>query len=347
MTEQRVSQVGAEFLFRAAPEADVSQAGAEYIHRVQPATRSSQVGAEYLHRVQPTFAISQVGAEYLYKSVPCGTRWAQIWTIERNDGAVYQFTSLDHDLDYRGQTYLACNSLVPSASQAVSEVDANGTMDLSGAIGPDGITEHDLYAGLFDGAKVEAWLVPWQGTGPRRMLLEGSFGAIEQTPTGFKIEVEGDGAKLMQTPLVRTLQPGCRWKFGDPSTCGFDLASVTVTGTVDSGQGQRAFTDAARSETAGYFARGVVTFTSGQNSGVSAEIKEHLSGGVFELWPRLPYAVAAGDTYSMSPGCTNLQDSANGTNGCTAWDNFVNYGGEPSVPTKDKLTAAANVKEGG
>jgi uncharacterized phage protein (TIGR02218 family) len=217
-----------------------------------------------------------------------------------------------------------------------------GTMDLSGTLGE--ITEHALYTGLFDGAVVEAWLVPWQGTGTQRRLLKGSFGAVEQEQSAFKVELLGDGARLQQTPLVRALQPGCRWLFGD-ARCGKDLGPLTVIGTVDSATGVRSFTDAARGEAAGYFSRGRVTFTSGDNSGISAEIKEHETGGVFVLWPRLPFALVPGVTYSMRPGCTNLEESAGGTNGCDAWSNFDNYGGFLDVPTKDRLAAAAVTRE--
>ena len=342
MTHGRVSQAGAEYLYKATPRNKVSQAGAEYLHRVNTPVSVSQAGAEYLHRVQPTFLISQAGVEFLYKSVPCGTRWAQIWKIERTDGEVFRFTSLDRDFEYpsgSGITYEACDSLSPSASEAVSEVDAAGNMDLSGALGT--ITEHDLYAGLFDGAEVEAWLVPWAGEGSRKLLLSGTFGAVSQTPTGFNVEVIGDGAKLMQTPLVKLLQPGCRWQFGDPVTCQKDLGPLTVTGTVDSASGVRQFTDAARAEAAGYFSRGRVTFTSGDNAGISAEIKEHASGGVFTLWPRLPFAIAAGVTYEMTPGCTLRHESSGGTNGCEAWGQLVRYGGFIRVPGGDKRSKAA------
>jgi uncharacterized phage protein (TIGR02218 family) len=342
MTTAKVSQAGAESLFKVTPENRASQAGVEYLHRVGTPMSASQAGAEYLHRVQPTFSISQAGAEILFKNVPCGTQLAQIWTITRTDGEVFRFTSLDRDFEYppgSGVTYQACDSLVPTASEAVSEVDAAGNMDLSGALGT--ITEHDLYAGLFDGAEVEAWLVPWDGAGSRKLLLSGTFGAVEQTPTGFKVEVLGDGARLMQTPLVKLLQPGCRWQFGDPVTCQKDLGPLTVTGTVDSASGVREFTDAARSETAGYFSRGRVTFTSGNNDGISAEIKEHASGGVFTLWPRLPFAIAAGDNYSMTPGCTLRKETSGGTNGCEAWGQLARYGGFPRVPGGDKRSKAA------
>lgn len=276
---------------------------------------------------------------------PCTTRWAQIVTIERLDGEVYRFTSLDRDLEYGGETYRSCDSLVPSASEAVSEVDAAGNMDLSGAVGDgDGaITLADLYAGRFDGATATAWRVAWAGEGTPRRLLKMTFGPVEMTQTGYKVEGLGDGAKLQQTPLIRPMQPGCRWEFGD-RFCQVDLGPLTVSGTVDSGVGQREFTDAARAEPAGYFTRGKVTFTSGDNIGVTAEIKEHAAGGVFTLWPRLPFASLAGDQYDMVPGCTNIKASEGGCNGCTAWGNVLRYGGFDKVPGRDRRSAAADVR---
>lgn len=343
MTDLLVGQVGAEVLYRVIPSASVSQVGVEYMHRVQPGVRVSQVGLEYMHRVQPTFAVTQAGVEILYKQVPCTTRLAQVWTIERTDGEVFRFTSLDRDFEYRGDSYQSCDSLAPSASQSVSEVDAAGNMDLTGALASEAISSWDLYGGLFDGATVEAWLVPWDGVGVRKRLLKGTFGAVELGEHGFNVALIGDGAKLMQTPLVSLLQPGCRWQFGD-RFCQKDLAPLTVTGAVDTGIGQREFTDAARAETPGYFGRGRVTFTTGANAGVSAEIKSHEAGGVFGLWPRLPFAIAAGDEYSMTPGCTNLKDASGGTNGCSAWANLSRYGGFKKVPGGDKRSAAANVR---
>jgi len=342
MTELRVTQGGAEALVRALPGARVSQVGIEYLHRVGTRTRVTQVGAEYLHRVEPSLSISQVGAEVLHKHVPCTTQWAQIWKITRADGATVRLTSLDRNLVWKGETYLACDSLAPSSSEGVSAADAAGTMDLSGAIGGS-ISELHLFAGLYDGAYVEAWLVPWSGTGTGRLLLRGTFGPVEHGDRGFRVELLGDGARLKQTPLVRLLQPGCRHLFGD-SGCKKDLAPLTVTGTIDEADGHRSFTDAARGEAAGYFRRGRVTFTSGMNAGISAEIKEHTAGGKITLWPRLAFPLVSGITYVMTPGCTNLKAADQGTNGCTAWANLVNYGGADKVPGRDKRSSSAIVK---
>lgn len=342
MVEARASQAGIYALGAEIPPVRVIQAGIYALVSTGVPLRVSQGGINALVGVTAETRVSQAGIYLLASGSPCTTRWAQVWTITRTDGEIFRFTSLDEDLVWAGNTYLSCDSLVPSASEAVSEVDAAGTMDLSGAIGPDGITEAALYAGLFDGAIAEAWLVPWQGTDMPKRLLKGTFGAVEQGQVGFKVELLGDGAKLMQTPLIKLIQPGCRWQFGD-RFCQKDLVPLTVTGTVDTGTGQRTFTDAARVETSGYFTRGRVTFTTGANAGVSREIKEH-SGSDFTLWEGLPFGISTGDQYSMVPGCTNLKASDGGTNGCTAWDNVLRYGGFDKVPGSDKRSASANVR---
>lgn len=352
MVEARVDQGGLYGLAGVTPEVRVDQAGFYALLSTGVPVRVDQAGMYGLIAITPAVPVIQAGMYCLAYGSPCTTKWAQIWTITRTDGEVFRFTSKDTDLEFpagSGIIYQSCDSLTPSASENVSEVDAAGSMDLSGAVGPDGITKEALYSGLFDGAFVEAWLVAWEGTAVPKRLLAGTFGPVEQTETSFKVEILGDGAKLMQTPLISLLQPGCRWVsgkfggFGGPF-CGVDLGPLTVTGTIDSGDGLRAFTDAARVEAAGYFTRGKVTFTSGLNSGVSAEIKSHAAGGVFELWPRLAFPIIAGATYSMTPGCTGLHEASGGTNGCTAWNNKRRFGGFKKVPGGDKRSAAANVR---
>jgi uncharacterized phage protein (TIGR02218 family) len=351
MTDQRVSQAGVEVLFKPLPGHQISQAGVEVLYRVGTDMRASQVGVEILYRVTPELSVSQSGVEFLFKNLPCGTKLAQIWTITRTDDEVFRFTSLDRDLEYppgSGVTYRACGSLTPSASENVAELDSAGSMDLTGMVGGDAdtgwINSWDLYSGKFDGARVDAWLVPWSGEGRVRKLLGGTFAPVELTEAGFRTEIAGDGNKLKQTPLVQTLQPACRWQFGDPITCGKDLGPLMVTGTVDSGDGVREFVDAARAEATGYFKFGRVTFTSGANDGISAEIKEHTAGGNFTLWPRLPFAIDTGVTYEMTPGCTNLKAADGGCNGCTAWGQLARYGGFDKVPGRDKRGKAANVR---
>ena len=351
MPETRVDQGGLYALAGAVPEVRVDQAGLYALAIPGVEVRVDQAGVYVLVAIRPVVPVAQAGMYALASGSPCSTRWAQIWTIRRTDGEVFRFTSKDSGLEYpagSGISHLSCDSLVPSASEGVAEVDAAGSMDLSGAVGEgEGrITAFDLYAGLFDGAEVEAWRVPWAGEGRPQRLLKGTFAPVEFGETGFNVELAGDGEKMKQTPLVRLLGPNCWKKFGGPF-CQKALGPLTVTGTVVSATGQRSFADAARGEAAGYFSRGVVTFTSGDNSGVSAEIKAHTAGGNFELWPRLPFAIAAGDQYSMTPGCTHLRAASGGTNGCTAWANDPNFGGAENVPGGDKRSSPKVTKANG
>lgn len=346
MTQLNATQGGTEYLANHNPENRVVQAGAEVMFSIGVIGTVSQSGAEFMFRVIPTNNITQCGLEYLYKWSSCTTRNAQIWTITRTDGEQLRFTSLDRDLEWQGETYLACNSLTPSASESIAEVGGVGSIELTGLLASGAVSMFDLHNGKYDNARVEAWLVPWGGTDVIKPLLAGSFGRVEYTEDGFRAEIIGGGGKLTQRPLIRTLQPGCRWQFGD-TNCAKDLGALEVTGTIDSGTGARGFVDAARTEPAGYFSRGLVTFTTGDNAGVTAEIKEHLADGVFTLWPRLAFRIDAGDQYTMTPGCTNLLETASGTNGCTAWANVVNYGGFPFVPGRDKVNFTVVPKEGG
>lgn len=344
MVDARASQAGLYGLAAVVPETRASQAGIYALISTGVTTRASQAGLYALVAVTAEVRTSQAGIYVLASGSPCGTRWAQIWTITRTDGEVFRFTSLDRDLVWGGQTYESCNSLVPSASENANDVGSVGNMELAGIVALSAVSAADLEAGRFDGAHVEAWVVPWSGTEVPKAILRGTFGKVEHGSRGFKVELVGDGGRLLQTPLVRTIEPGCKWIFGD-SRCGKDLGPLTVTGTVDVGEGQRGFTDAARAETAGYFDYGRVTFTSGLNNGLTAEIKEHGAGGVFTLWPRLASPIAVGDTYSMTPGCTNLKTAVGGTNGCTAWDRIVAYGGFDTMPGADALGETPTPKE--
>ncbi len=347
MVEARIAQGGLYGLAGEFPPVRVAQGGMYALAKIGTPLHVAQGGMYSLTAITPQIGIAQAGMYVLAAGAPCVSEWCQVWRIVRTDGQVFRFTSLDHDWEWLGEEYQACDSLSPSASENVAQADEAGNMDLSGAVGENGIKPRELFMGLFDGAVVDAWLVPYEGEGRQKLLVRGTFGPVEQTDTGFKVELLGDGAKLMQTPLIQLIQPDCRWEFGNPITCGVDLGPLTVTGTVDSGVGQRQFTDAARVETAGYFTRGRITWVTGSNAGKSAEIRIHSAGGVFELWPRVPYAIVAGDQYSMTPGCTNLKESVGGTNGCEAWANLGRYGGFRNVPGRDRRNKPADAKPPG
>lgn len=81
----------------------------------------------------------------------------------------------------------------------------------------------------------------------------------------------------------------------------------------------------------GYFDYGVLTMTSGLNNGLSMEVKTYTVGQIVLQLP-FPYAVAPGDTYSLTAGCDRSFATCK-----DRFNNVLNFRGEPYVPGLDKL----------
>lgn len=85
----------------------------------------------------------------------------------------------------------------------------------------------------------------------------------------------------------------------------------------------------------GYYVDGLMTCTSGLNEGITLKIKQHqLVAGTAVVVPQLsfPYEVAPGDTFDLVAGCDKQWPTCK-----YKWANWVNYGGEPNLPTNDLL----------
>lgn len=76
----------------------------------------------------------------------------------------------------------------------------------------------------------------------------------------------------------------------------------------------------------GWYAQGVIAFTSGANAG-SRRVIESNNGGSLTLRVPLAFAPSAGDTFSISPGCDHSMAACN-----TKFNNLIHFGGEPYVP---------------
>jgi hypothetical protein len=107
----------------------------------------------------------------------------------------------------------------------------------------------------------------------------------------------------------------------------FHLGISTATYGAYSGGGQCV----PLGESSGYFDFGLLTFTSGANTGLSGEVRNY-APGVWTLELPFPYTINVGDAYSMRAGC----DKSLGT--CKAkFSNVVNFRGEPYLPGVDKI----------
>jgi hypothetical protein len=107
----------------------------------------------------------------------------------------------------------------------------------------------------------------------------------------------------------------------------FDLGISTVGYGTYSGGGMCT----PLGEDSGWFDFGLITFTSGNNNGLSGEVLSYVPGQ-WTLEIPFPYTIQVGDTYTMLAGC----DKSLGT--CKdKFSNVVNMRAEPYLPGVDKI----------
>jgi uncharacterized phage protein (TIGR02218 family) len=262
------------------------------------------------------------------------TTLATCWRVTRRDGVEFFFTDHDQNIAFDGQVYLARTgysrtAIANDASMAVDNLDVDGVFDAAA------ITESDMRAGKFDYAEVRVFLVNWAdpSMGALRMR-RGWFGEVILTEQGaFRTELRGM-VQALQQRLGEIYAPECRADLGD-ARCKVDLAAFTRAGAVTSATDRAVFFAAVDGAPTpdGWFNGGALTFTSGQNAGRTIEVKSWTAAtGRFELFLAVGYAIAAGDTFSVYPGCDKRLDTCD-----LRFNNVLNFRGEPYVPGLDAM----------
>lgn len=262
------------------------------------------------------------------------TSLATCWKLTRRDALVMGFTSHDCDIIFDGVAYLSANGFAPVKLVSNSDFSAD-IMQLEGAVDGEVITEADIKAGIYDYAEIEVFMVNYNDLTQGKMSLRtGWLGEMKYGNGRFSAEMYGLTQSFAQV-IGELYSPSCRAKLGD-ARCGLDIADLTVTGVVTGVTSNQIFVDSARTEDAGYFSMGKITFTSGANAGLEMEVKEYGAGGVISLVFPMSYVVEAGDGYSMQAGC----DKSFGT--CiSSFSNAINFRGEPHVPGADAMFKTA------
>lgn len=268
------------------------------------------------------------------------TTLAWCWRLTRSDGTVLGFTDHDRDLVFDATTYSAATGF--TASEITDSLGlSTDNLDVEGALSAASLSEHDLAAGLYDGARVEIWRVNWQDPGQRVLMRSGTLGDVSRNGTAFTAEIRGL-AQALQQPNGRLYQYACDADLGD-ARCTVDLTSPKfhVTGTVLASASPRLLTGALPDAfDEDWFSRGRLVFTSGANRGRAQEIRRHINSGNavdIELWQPFASAIAPGDVFTLTAGC----DKHFAT--CRAkFANAVNFRGFPHIPGNDALSAIAS-----
>jgi uncharacterized phage protein (TIGR02218 family) len=258
------------------------------------------------------------------------TTLAWCWRLSRADGTRFGFTDHDRDLAFDGTDFEAGSGFTgtevrQSLGLAVDNLDATG------ALTSDRLGEVDLAAGLFDDARVEIWRVNWADTAQRALIMAGSVGEVKRGEGAFTAELRSLAHYLNQEK-GRIYQYACDATLGS-AACGIDIASAAFSGSGEVTSVETAYlfrVSGLESFAAEWCAGGLLTWTSGANTGRAMEVKRHaLSSGEaeIELWRSMTSPIAAGDGFATTAGC----DKTFGT--CKAkFDNGINFRGCPHIP---------------
>lgn len=261
------------------------------------------------------------------------TTLAHCWTIVRRDGVVLGFTDHDEDITFGGVTYRAGTGFTGSEATSRFDLSVAGS-EIAGAFDGETLSEHDLAGGRYDAAGIETWLVDWSDVSLRILTARGTLGEVRREGAAFSAEIRGLADALAQES-GRTYTAKCGADLGD-ARCRFNLASAGFHGTgavielrgtsiiIASGLG--AFAQ-------GLFTAGRLSWTSGANTGLAIEIKDHRvtdDGVRLSLWQAMPEPIGEGDAFIVMAGCDKQFATCR-----DVFANSVNFRGFPHIPGND------------
>lgn len=263
---------------------------------------------------------------------------ATCWKVTRTDGVIFGFTDYSEDISFGGVLYRAATGYNASAVQSSSDMTVDN-LEVAGALDSSAITEEDLFAGVWDHARIDWFRVNYKSLGDGSVSVRsGRLGEVRVSGSGFIGELRGLMWGLQQT-VGEVYTPSCRADLFD-ARCGLNADNFDVFGTVTHVTDAANFRDTGRAEGDDYFGGGRILWTggggspNGLNSGREMEIKTNTQAtGAFQLYMPMLRPIQVGDTYQMWPGCRKrfAED-------CVAkFANGVNFRGEPHVPGLDAI----------
>jgi uncharacterized phage protein (TIGR02218 family) len=255
---------------------------------------------------------------------------ASCWKVTDSQSTVYAFTDHDHQLSVLGVTYSPRHSFKGFARQARTGLEGSNAT-LEGPIRADGITFEKLRQGFLTGAVVVEslvdWRAPWQGP-----VMTTTYFAqdISYTSEGWKFEMETAEARAKQK-VGLTVTRNCRHDLGD-ALCQFTITGAMIeTGIAVSSLVNSLAFGAVTAHSNDYFRNGIITWTSGANTGFKSDVRSQNSS-VISIWLRTPFPIQTGDQFTIRVGCNKTIDECN-----TKFTNTANFGGFPTLPGMDKF----------
>ena len=258
------------------------------------------------------------------------------WRITRTDGVELGLTDHDEAVTFGGTFFEARGGADGTALRQTAGLGADDA-EVSGVLSSDLVTDADLTAGRYDGARVELWRVDWAAPEARARLRVGTLGEVRRAGGAWTAEFRSLKHALGRE-AGRLFGRTCDAEVGD-ARCGVDLKgpAFAAEAVVAGGTESVLTVTGTDGHEAGLFAGGVCHVLDGPLAGLSRPVREHAGapgGASVALWRPLPAAPAAGTRLKLTAGCDKRFET------CRArFGNGLNFRGQPHMPGNDVLTA--------
>lgn len=304
----------------------------------------------------PTWETS-AGALAALLNTKTALQMADLVTITLSSGTVLRYTSWGAPLRVNGVDYLSAGATPPAPSIKRGRVRSStgvsvDTMELTLVCTSEAtINGVPMAAAARDGLFARAVVTLERvfsdigaftpvGT---LLLFGGRIAGVRPTRSGIETEVVAFTELLDVMVPADVYQPGCRNNLYDLN-CGVSRAAHTITASATVGTNASRTQFTANLSTAidpaaipQRFQLGTIECTSGPNVGIRRTVKTLalVSGTTFNLttvqaWP---FAVSAGNAFSLSAGCPRTRDACQGV-----FNNLARFRGEPFIPAPETVT---------
>ncbi len=260
---------------------------------------------------------------------------ADAFSFTLRSGLILCYANVDVTFTYNGATYLANSILIDGLKYKASvglEVDQQ-QITIS-ALATDTVSGgapilQALRDGSFDGCEIERMRVFFSdrigGTAIGAVtLFKGRLGTIDQIGrTSAKLTVNSD-LVLLDIDMPRNIyQPTCLHTLYN-SGCTLIKNAFGINGTVGAGSTASVINWSGANTN---FQQGSITFTSGVNVGVTANINAVAAGTSLALGYPLQSTPSLGDTFTVYYGCDHTPGTCQ-----SKFNNLSNFRGFPYVP---------------
>jgi uncharacterized phage protein (TIGR02218 family) len=263
------------------------------------------------------------------------TTLCRAWRVTCRDGFRLGFTEHDQRLAFDGTVFEPGTGFAATEASSASGLAAPG-VEVRGGFSSEAITQADLAAGRYDGARVEVFLVNWQEPDEQHLLITvQEIGEVSRAGPGFSAELRSFAHRLQQ-PEGRIYNRRCDAALGD-DRCRVNMAVANrrLEAVVEEVQSADRLTLSGLPDLEdGHFRLGHLQFDAGALSGRRLAIEESgaAAGGLvaLRLWLPLEAQPLPGDAVTLTVGCDKSFATCRAT-----FANQLNFRGFPHMPGSD------------